>query len=97
VSKVILRLYHFTCDAYFESVPDEFIDVKSADWKWKDGQRDIPIIIPSFFLDLYNTGMAMSQKDLPQLSLEAIQAIPIKVMVRGRDRKRIYGSCSGTV
>ena len=76
----------FYSDAYFESVPDEFIDVKSAEWKWTEGQRDIPLIIPSFFLDLYNTGMAMSQKNLPQLSLEAIMAIPIKVTVRGNDK-----------
>ncbi|CAN5736799.1 hypothetical protein BH10BAC3_BH10BAC3_34040 [soil metagenome] len=76
----------FYSDAYFESVPDEFIDVKSAEWKWAEGQRDVPVIIPSFFLDLYNTGMAMSQKNLPQLSLEAIMAIPIKVSVRGNNQ-----------
>jgi hypothetical protein len=76
----------FYSDAYFESVPDEFIDVKSAEWKWTEGQRDIPMIIPSFFLDLYNTGMAMSQKNLPQLSLEAIMAIPIKVNVSGNNQ-----------
>ncbi len=73
----------FYSDAYFESVPDDFIDVKSKEWKWAEGQRDIPVIIPAFFLDLYNTGMAMSEKKLPQLSLEAIEAIPIKVTVRG--------------
>ena len=77
----------FYSDAYFESVPDEFIDVKSAEWKWVEGQRDIPVIIPSFFLDLYNTGMAMSQKNLPQLSLQAIQAIPIKIVVHGNGKQ----------
>jgi hypothetical protein len=73
----------FSSDIYFESVPDEFIDVKSADWKWAEGQRDIPVIIPSFFLDLYNTGMAMSIQQLPQLSLDAIMAIPIKISIEG--------------
>lgn len=77
----------FYSDAYFESVPDEFIDVKTAEWKWQDGQRDIPVIIPSFFLDLYNTGMAMSQKDLPQLSMQAIEAIPVKVLVTGNGKR----------
>ena len=77
----------FYSDAYFESVPDEFIDVKSKEWKWTEGQQDIPVIIPSFFLDLYNTGMAMSQKNLPQLSLEAIMAIPIKVTVQGNFKR----------
>jgi hypothetical protein len=74
----------FTSDIYFESVPDEFIDVQSQEWKWSEGQRDIPIILPSFFLDLYNTGMAMSIEQLPQLSMEAIMAIPIKISIEGK-------------
>jgi hypothetical protein len=75
----------FYTDAYFESVPDEFIDVTSSDWKWTAGQRDLPVIIPTFFIDLYNTGMAMSQQNFPQLSLDALKAIPLKVMLRGND------------
>ncbi|TAD85824.1 MAG: hypothetical protein EAY75_10270 [Bacteroidetes bacterium] len=74
----------FYSDAYFESVPDEFIDGNTANWSWKPGQRDLPVIIPAFFLDLYNTGMAMTQDNLPQLSMEAIMAIPIKITVKGK-------------
>jgi len=77
----------FYTDAYFESVPDEFIDVTSSDWKWTAGQRDLPVIIPTFFIDLYNTGMAMSQQNFPQLSLDALKAIPLKVMLRGNGRE----------
>jgi hypothetical protein len=73
----------FYSDAYFESVPDEFIDVQSDSWKWQPGQKDLPVIIPTFFIDLYNTGMAMSQQNLPQLSLEALMMIPLKVTLRG--------------
>ena len=74
----------FYSDAYFESVPDDFIDGNTTDWKWAPGQRDLPVIIPSFFLDLYNTGMAMTQDNLPQLSMEAITAIPIKITIKGQ-------------
>ena len=28
----------------FESVPDEFIDINMADWKYEDGQEIVPII-----------------------------------------------------
>jgi len=73
----------FYSDAYFESVPDDFIDVQSDNWKWQAGQKDLPVIIPTFFIDLYNTGMAMSQQNLPQLSLEALMMIPLKVTLRG--------------
>ncbi len=74
--------FPFYTDAYFESVPDEFIDIKTEDWSWKQGQVNIPVIIPSFFLELYNTGMAMSQENLPRLSLEALQAIPLRVNIK---------------
>lgn len=80
----------FYSEAYFESVPDEFIDVKSAEWKWSEGQQDVPVIIPTFFLDLYNTGMAMSQQNLPQLSLEALMAIPVKINVNGNGKHAEY-------
>lgn len=73
----------FYSDIYFESVPDEFIDVKSKEWKWVEGQSDLPIVIPSFFLDLYNFGMAQSREELPQLSPEAVMAIPIKITIKG--------------
>ena len=73
----------FYSDLYFESVPDEFVDVKSKAWTWKEGQADLPIIIPSFFLNLYNFGMAQSREELPQLSPEAVMAIPIKIIIKG--------------
>jgi hypothetical protein len=89
--------FPFYTDAYFESVPDEFIDVKSTEWKWQEGDKNLPVIIPTFFLDLYNSGMAMSQEGLPQLSLEALKAIPLKITVRGNGRQEEFvGHVAGT-
>ena len=79
----------FYSDIYFESVPDEFIDVKIKDWKWAEGQPDLPIIIPSFFLDLYNFGMAQSREELPQLSAEALMAIAIKITITGNGQSQV--------
>ena len=75
----------FYTDGFCEAVPDEFIDVKSEQWKWSEGQKDLPIIVPSSWLDIYNFGMSLSQKNLPQLSAEAIKALPLKVTIRGAD------------
>lgn len=82
--------FPFYTDAYFESVPDEFIDVKSEDWKWAEGDRNLPVIIPTFFLDLYNSGMALSQEGLPQISLQALKAIPLKVTLTGSGMRQEY-------
>lgn len=88
----------FYTDAYFEAVPDEFIDLQTKDWGWQPGSQQLPIIIPTFFLDLYNTGMAMSQQSLPQLSLEALMAIPLKITVRSGlgQQAEFVGHIAGT-
>ncbi len=79
----------FYSDIYFESVPDDFVDVKTKDWKWTEGQTDLPIIIPTFFLDLYNFGMAQSREELPQLSPEAVMAIAIKITINGNGQSQV--------
>lgn len=71
----------FYTDLFFESVPDNFLDVKSADWKWDDNSQFIPIVIPNMFLDLYNFGFASSQ-NLPQLSQDLIKNIPVQLSIQ---------------
>lgn len=71
---------HFYTDMFFESVSNEFIDIKNDDWKWSIGDGIIPIILPNDFLNLYNFGFALSQ-DLPQLSQETVKALPMKITI----------------
>lgn len=68
-------------DLFFESVPDEFIDVTDKDWTWNDQMKFIPVIIPSMFMDLYNFGFATSQ-GLPQLTQEMVKSLPLKINIR---------------
>jgi hypothetical protein len=70
----------FSTDFFFESVPDEFIDVQSANWKWDDKSTYIPMIVPNMFLTMYNFGFAPSQ-GLPQLSPELVKSLPIQVNI----------------
>ncbi len=71
----------FYTDLFFESVPDNFIDVQSSDWKWEEGSTIIPLIIPNQFLDLYNFGFAPSQ-NLVQLTQSMVMALPIKINIQ---------------
>ena len=73
--------FPFYTDLFFESVPDQFIDVKSKDWKWEQGGTTIPLIIPNQFLDLYNFGFAPSQ-NLIQLTQSMVMAIPILLNIQ---------------
>jgi hypothetical protein len=68
----------FYTDMFFESVPDEFIDVQSSDWKWTEQSTYIPMIVPNSFLDMYNFGFATSQ-NLPQLSQELVKNLPVQL------------------
>lgn len=80
---------NFYTELFFEAVPDEFIDVKSAEWSWKPDQDFIPVILPQDYLNLYNFGFAQSQ-GLPQIPKEMISMVSFQVRLKGRSEKATY-------
>lgn len=81
----------FYTDLFFESVPDEFLDVQDAKWQWEEGDELIPVIIPRSYLALYNFGFAPSQ-GLPQVSENIIKQVGLKVRIVGGGKERIFDS-----
>ena len=71
----------FYTDLFFESVPDEFLDVQNKEWRWDDQSQFIPMIVPNMFLDMYNFGFATSQ-NLPQLSQQLVMNLPIQITIQ---------------
>ncbi|MEX6686026.1 hypothetical protein QTN47_00885 [Danxiaibacter flavus] len=71
----------FYTDLFFESVPDDFLDVNNKDWAWNDQSTFIPLIIPNSFLDMYNFGFASSQ-GLPKLSQDLVRNIPLQINIQ---------------
>lgn len=67
---------------FFESVPDEFFDVKPEGWSFHPGDTRVPIILCKDYLTLYNFGFAIPQ-GLPQVSEEIIGEIPITLNLTG--------------
>lgn len=85
----------FYTELFFESVPDEFIDVVSERWKWDADTEFLPIIIPEDYLNLYNFGFAESQS-LPVVSKGTVEQIPFSVHVDGNGKRRDFqGSIVG--
>ncbi len=85
----------FSTDMFFESVPDEFVDVKSENWTFHEGDTDIPIILPRNYLDLYNFGYAQSQH-LPQLSEGLLGAISLGIHISGNGKDgQFQGNIAG--
>lgn len=74
---------------FFESVPDRFLDVKAADWNYEPGSRDIPIIIPRNYVNLYNYGFAPSQ-GLPQISEGIFRRVSLGIDIAGNGRSEQF-------
>jgi len=74
--------FPFFTDIAFETVPNDFIDVTSKDWKWDETARFVPIIAPNMFLDFYNFQFSFSQ-NLPQLTHEVVKMIVFKINMYG--------------
>ncbi len=72
-------------DMFFEAVPDEFLDIKTEQWSWQEGQT-VPIILPVDYINLYNFGFAPSQ-GLPQISHGTAKMAALKVKVEGQGKQ----------
>ncbi len=80
---------HLSTDMFFESVPDEFVDIKLDKWHFDENTHTIPIIIPRNYLNLYNFGFAQS-RSLPKLSEGLMSLIQMDIMMRGNGRVEQY-------
>ncbi len=85
----------FSTLAFFESVPDNFIDVQTTDWKWKEGEQTVPIIVPRDFANMFNFGFALGN-NMPQFSEETIKTLsPGIVISQGMRTGRFMGRIVG--
>lgn len=86
---------NFSTDMFFESVPDEFVDVDKSEWLFHENEHSVPIIIPKYYLDLYNFGFAQS-RNLPKLSEGVLEAISIEININGNGEADTYeGTLAG--
>lgn len=74
---------------FLEAAPDNFLDKKPLNWQWQPGNIQVPLILSSEFLNLYNYGFALSQ-GLPQLSEETISQLPFQLIVGAPPRVQTY-------
>lgn len=75
-------------DMFFESVPDNFVDIKSDSWQFTESDNEVPIIIPRNYLNLYNFGFAQS-RNLPQLSEGVMGMINLTIELSGNGKDKI--------
>lgn len=72
---------------FFESIPDEFVDVSESSWRFQEGDNIVPIIISKDYLTLYNFGFATSS-GLPQITEDLMSGIPLSLTLTSEDGTR---------
>jgi hypothetical protein len=79
----------FSTEMFLEAVPERFIDKTPEGWQWEPGNKQVPIILSSDFLNLYNYGFALSQ-GLPQLSRSSIKALAFEIRIGRGEHTESY-------
>ncbi len=88
------QMIQFYTEFFLEAVPDAWVDGGGSRFKWAEGQREIPIVLPREYLTLYNFGFAASQ-GLPQFTPSTIGAFAFDVTLRSTSGK--VGLFSGRI
>jgi len=76
-------------EMFFESVPDDFVDVPLNDWKFVQGSREVPIILPRTYINMYNFGFAQSHS-LPKISEGLVGIIDFRIYIHGNGHQDEY-------
>lgn len=74
---------------FFESIPGRYVDIPPSRWQWREGDREVPIILPKDYLALYNFGFAASA-GLPQLTEGLMQSLPIRLVLSSETGERQF-------
>lgn len=77
----------FNTEMFFESVPDNFIDVTSESWRFSPVDNAVPIILPKNYLDLYNFGFAEASS-MPKISEQLISLVNLDIAIGGKNGMR---------
>jgi hypothetical protein len=70
---------YFRSDIYIQSIPSNFLDVKSTLWKWDKEDKTVPIILPRDFVYMMNN--FLSSAGMPQLSDEILKDVKFKIQL----------------
>jgi hypothetical protein len=79
----------FNSEIFFESIPDEFVDISMNDWHYEPGGNTVPIILPRTYINMYNFGFARSHA-LPQISEGLMGMIDLYINIRGNGNSQDF-------
>ena len=75
----------FSSDVFLQTVNAKFLDVKTKEWQWKEGDTVVPMVMPRDFLVMLNTFMSAS--GIPQVSEDLAKQIKFKLRISNESQR----------
>jgi hypothetical protein len=79
----------FSTILFFQSIPNAFIDADTSDFKWKEGDELIPVVMSNDYLTLYNFGFGAGQ-GLPKISADFVSSFTFDIQISGNNKRKKY-------
>ena len=76
----------FNTELFLESIPDQFVQIDTAQWQYAAGDDVVPIILPRSYLTMYNFGFAQSHA-LPKISDGLVSMINLTLFLSGNGKQ----------
>lgn len=77
-----LEVPNMVSEFFFESIPDDLVDISRSEWHWDTTSPFVPVVLPADFLRFYNFGFAPGQ-NLPRLSGKSLRIANLVITVKG--------------
>ncbi len=74
-------------ELFFEAVDNQYLDINPEGWNWHIGDKEIPLILPNDFMNMYNFNYAPSH-GFPQLSQATLKWVTFDISIRGNTGKQ---------
>ena len=74
-------------ELFFESVPDDFVEIDKS--QWKEGQKEVPVIVPRTYINMYNFGYVQSH-NAPKISESVMGMIDFAIVIKGDGKEDTY-------
>jgi len=85
---------YFRTDVFIQTVDQRFLDVKTDQWHWNEGDEFVPMIMPREFLVMLNTFMSAS--GIPQISDDLAKQVKFKFKIwNGAGMERVNARIIG--
>lgn len=75
-------------EIFLESVPDSFVDVPKSEWIFDKDTREVPVLLPQSYINIYNFGFAESHS-LPKISAGVTGAVDLTFFIHSQDGRDV--------